>query len=92
MKQEAELLDPAVLRPRASLARNVASAWTRASWSELATRSKWTRFESARPEVAVPGVLAATQTGLTPAGNDELMLDHLLNKHHPTLGALSELL
>jgi hypothetical protein len=40
----------------------------------------------------LPGLLAATRTGLTPAGDDELMLDHLLNKHPPTLGALSELL
>src|SRR5215207_5090414 len=30
----------------------------------------------------LPGLLAATRTGLPPAGNDELMLDHLINKHH----------
>jgi hypothetical protein len=29
----------------------------------------------------LPGLLAATRTGLTPAGDDELMLDQLLNKH-----------
>ena len=27
----------------------------------------------------LPGLLAATRTGLTPAGNDELMLDHDLH-------------
>src|ERR1700760_4476820 len=36
----------------------------------------------------LPGLLAATRTGLTPAGDDELMLDQLINKHPPTLGAL----
>src|SRR5437763_251304 len=37
----------------------------------------------------LPGLLAATRTGLTPAGDDELMLDrHSINKHPPTLGAL----
>ena len=29
----------------------------------------------------LPGLLAATRTGLTPAGDDELMLDQLLNQH-----------
>jgi len=29
----------------------------------------------------LPGLLAATRTGLTPAGGDELMLDQLLNNH-----------
>ena len=29
----------------------------------------------------LPGLLTATRTGLTPAGDDELMLDQLLNKH-----------
>jgi hypothetical protein len=29
----------------------------------------------------LPGLLAATRTGLAPAGDDELMLDQLLNQH-----------
>ena len=29
----------------------------------------------------LPSLLAATRTGLTPAGDDELMLDQLLNQH-----------
>jgi hypothetical protein len=35
----------------------------------------------------LPGLLAATRTGLTPAGDDELMLDHDLHIRPPTLGA-----
>ena len=34
----------------------------------------------------LPGLLAATRTGLTPAGDDELMLDQLLNKQPPSAG------
>ena len=34
----------------------------------------------------LPGLLAATRTGLTPAGDDELMLDHDLHIRPPTLG------
>ena len=29
----------------------------------------------------LPGLLTATRTGLTPAGDNELMLDQLVNKH-----------
>src|SRR6478736_6777442 len=34
----------------------------------------------------LPGLLAATRTGLTPAGGDELMLDQLLDKQPPNAG------
>jgi hypothetical protein len=34
----------------------------------------------------LPGLLTATRTGPTPAGDDELMLDQLLNKHLQLLG------
>ena len=36
----------------------------------------------------LPGLLTATRTGLTPAGDNELMLDQLLNKHLQLPGAL----
>ena len=37
----------------------------------------------------LPGLLAATRTGLTPAGDDELMLDQVIsNNHLQRLGAL----
>jgi hypothetical protein len=35
----------------------------------------------------LPGLLAATRTGLTPAGDDELALDEVTYKHHPQLWA-----
>src|SRR5271166_3735675 len=34
----------------------------------------------------LPGLLTATRAGLAPAGDDELMLDQLLNKHLQLLG------
>ena len=36
------------------------------------------RFQT-KPPACYPGLLAATRTGLTPAGDDELMLDHDLH-------------
>src|SRR5205085_8263134 len=36
----------------------------------------------------LPGLLAATRTGLPPAGDDELMLDQLIDQHLQRLGAL----
>jgi hypothetical protein len=36
----------------------------------------------------LPGLLTATRTGLTPAGDNELMLDQLLNKHLQLPGTL----
>src|SRR5271167_758716 len=36
----------------------------------------------------LPGLLTATRAGLAPAGDDELMLDQLLNKHLQLLGTL----
>ena len=39
----------------------------------------------------LPGLLAATRTGLTPAGDDELMLDQVISDDHlQRLGALRE--
>jgi hypothetical protein len=35
----------------------------------------------------LPGLLAATRTGLPPAGNDELMLDQVTSINHPQLWA-----
>jgi hypothetical protein len=35
----------------------------------------------------LPGLLTATRTGLAPAGDDELMLDQLLNQHLQPPGA-----
>ena len=34
----------------------------------------------------LPGLLTVTRAGLAPAGDDELMLDQLLNKHLQLLG------
>ncbi len=54
------------------------------------------RFDAGRfpPDAGslLPGLLAATRTGLPPAGDDELMLDQLLNKHLQRLGALARTL
>ena len=36
---------------------------------------------SRRAAGLLPGLLATTQTGLTPAGDDEFVLDQLLNQH-----------
>ena len=35
----------------------------------------------------LPGLLAATRTGLTPAGNDELVMDQVTSRHHLHLWA-----
>ena len=44
------------------------------------TSCAWLALSRARREITIPGLLAATRTGLTPAGDDELMLDHLLTQ------------
>src|SRR6266540_490841 len=38
----------------------------------------------------LPGLLAATRTGLTPAGDDELALDQVTSQHHLQLWAHEE--
>ena len=40
----------------------------------------------------LPGLLTATRTGPTPAGDDELMLEQLLDNYLQLLGALSRVL
>ena len=45
-----------------------------------------TRFRD-RAASLLPGLLAAARTGLSPAGDDALMLDQLIIRPPPTLGA-----
>ena len=56
------------------------------------SRKKLDVFDPGRfpPEAGslLPGLLTATRAGLAPAGDDELMLDQLLNKHLQLLGTL----